>query len=415
MKKLSSIGFFATLSLILFVASCTKEKYAPGLALELKPYLVYYEGTKYIIYDQYGNPAPNIPAAAIKQGDIQQYIDTVTNLKYTRDDKGDFWTAQYLNAVYKYPKAKASSYSGNDVNVSVVYDQTIGVAGEAGIDLGKAGEYTFTYTADDDGETTSRLVHLRVYNHFYDFDDDYYSMVSKIQDVGGAPNCLWLPSFPIKDINIYFYYGEVGTKSTTIPVDLAIDAKLSVNRFLNNSKLKGSIKGLEIPITNYPEEGSQCVVGAKKTLPNGDIVDMIELVLQGPIVGDDPQTPVVEGDAYTKSVKAANPGCDEDTITTLVILTNRTQNNITTGRIYNIPVQTADGKSVYTPLISIEYTIRRYKLVNYASNHETNDGRNWKLLESAGQNWTNTFRETFVKRMYSGGENKGNVINYSRH
>jgi len=412
MKKLSSIGFFATLSLILFVASCTKEKYAPGLALELKPYVVYYEGTKYVIYDQYGNPDPNIPAAVLKQGDIQQYIDTVTNLKYTRDDKGDFWTAQYLNAVYKYPKAKVSSYSGNDVSVSVAYDETIGVAGEAGIDLGKAGEYTFTYTADDDGETTSRLVHLRVYNHFYDFDDDYYSMVSKIPDVGGAANSLWIPG---AEPQVCYSYGDVGTKSATIAVDLAIDLKLNVNRFLNNAKLKGTIKGLEVPVTNYPADGAQCVVGAKKTLPNGDIVDMIELVLQGPIVGDDPQTSVVEGDAYTQSVKAANPGCDEDTITTLVILTNRTSNNVTTGRIYNISVQTADLKSVYTPLISIEYTIKRYKLVSYASDYETNDGRNWKLLNTAGQNWTNTFRETFVKRMYSGGENKGNVINYSRH
>lgn len=384
MKRNTLNLFVILLTLTLFVSSCKKEKYAPSLTLDIEPYVVYYDNQKYTLYDEQGNKANDIPSYVAKQGDIQQYIDLKTLIKYTVDDNGEFWSAQYLNANYKYPGYRVSAYGDVDATVSINYDPSIGVENGDGIDLALVGIYTFTYTATADGETSKKVLHLRVYNSYSNMAGQYVCRLSKL-NVGGAGVSLWTDNYG---------YGEAD-KQVNITVDPSTDKKLSLNRILNNSKLKGVVKGEAV---SFP---TNCVIGAKK----GD-KNIIETIVKGEVVDNDP---------YIAQV-AAQIGTDRpDTITTLVVVTNRTVDNITTGRITEVPVQNTNGDQILVPLIAIEYTVQRYKSNANSQDYIANDGTHWEELDSPSQNWKNTFRETFIKNTYWTSVNKDMINSLSGH
>jgi hypothetical protein len=379
--------------LLVVLASCKKDKYPPSLTLELEPYVFYYNDTKYTLYDAEGNRDPQIPDEYVKLGDIQQYIDLNTNLKYTIDDKGEFWSAEYLNETYNYPAYKVTSYSDNTPTVKVDFDESIGIENEAGIDLAAAGLYTFTYIADDDGETTSKVVHLRVYNSYYSVDGQYYSMLSRL-NTGGSLS-LWTHDYT---------YGE-GGKPVTIETDNATDRKFSVNRVFNNKKVKGTIKGDDNNFWEAEDIQTKCSLGAKK----GD-KNLIEIEVAGEVVDDD---------LYVISTGTDQP----DTIRTLIVVTNLTENNITKGRLESISVLGSDNERVLIPLIAIEYKVERFKPQPGYSGTDAYEygGSEWKRLDASTQNWTTSFRETFVKMAYYTGDpedptsNKSIIINASGH
>jgi len=361
-----------------FISSCKKDKFAPKLTLKLEPYTVYYEDQKYVLYDEQGNKNENIPSYVEQQGDIQSYIDLNTLLAYTVDDKGEFWSAEYLNANYKYPEYRVSSYSDTEPAVSITFDESIGVEGEDGIDLANVGTYTFTYTATDEGETSKKIVHLRVYNSYTTLAGLY---VSSLKILDWASSSRWTDN-----------YGFGEAKVVKFDVDGSVDRKVKLNRILNNRNLKGVIKG---DSTSFP---TSCVLGDKRY----DIHDVIEKVVQGE---------VVENDSYIATFAPD----ERDTVTTLVVLANKTENNFTTGRIKNIKLLNNKGDSIQVPLVGIQYLAKRYIRDNNTTDYITSDGQTWKELKTGAQDWKGAFQEVFIKQVYWTEENRNTINTETEH
>ncbi len=386
MKKSALSLFIVILTATVFISSCKKENYPPSLSLKLEPYVVYYQDTKYVLYNEQGIKDPSISDEVIKRGDVQSFIDTVTLNKYTVDDKGEFWSAETLNSNYKYPGYRVSGYGETDPTVTVTYDPSIGIETDGHIDLGLASSssnpyYTFTYTATDNGETSTKKVHLRVYNSYSNLEGIYLSRLSKINDGGNPGASYWTDD-----------YGYGDAKSVKFSVDGSVDKKMKINRIMNNNKLKGVIKG---ELGTFP---SSCVLGDKKNEDH----DIIETIVQGK---------VVENDYYISTF----PADQQDTVTTLVVMSNRLVNNLTTGLISNITVKDSKGNDTQVPLIAIEYKIRRYKrdASTGTSDYISTDGSHWKSIN--GLLWENTFRETFIKQVYWTEDNKDAINNASGH
>jgi len=212
MKKNVLNLFIALLTTAVVISSCTKDSFPPSLSLDIEPYVMYYgDGDmKYTLYrDTIINGDTTIffdkeLYNSVRNGDIQSYIDlnslgtTVSEkLKYVADDNGEFWTKGYLNEDFKYPGYRVSGYGDGTPSVSVTFDDGVGLVdpNTGIIDLGKATStanpyYTFTYTANDDGEVTTKKVHLRVYNSYYNLSGLYISCASAIKD--RKDNTLWL-------------------------------------------------------------------------------------------------------------------------------------------------------------------------------------------------------------------------------
>ena len=400
--------FIALLTTMIVISSCTKDKFPPSLSLELEPYVIYYGDTKYTLYDTQGNIDPNVPQDAIKMGDIQSYIDTSTLLTYVTDDKGEFWTAGYLNNNYKYPGYRVSGYGENTPTVTVTFDDGIGIVdpntGE--IDLGLATStnnpfYTFLYTATDDGETTTKKVNLRVYNSYYSLSGLYVSCASLPSQYPNPANTLWLGnngrnedgSLTTEIVQTGYKYGKA--KAVKIDVDASVNLKMKINRLLNNSNLKGAIKGES---ETFP---SSCVIGDKKKADH----DIIEKIVEGPVHDYDIFTFGISSDPLV-----------QDTIETLVVITNILKaDGTSTGSIKDISVKDSDGNDIQVPLITLEYRIERYSRNSTGDQPYEYDGHKWWPLISASQKWTNSFRETFIKQVYWTEENKDAINQQSGH
>ena len=367
------------LTIILFFSSCKKENYAPSLTLNLEPYIVYYNNQKYVLYDEEGQKTQGIPEDVEKRGDIQSYIDLNTLLPYSADDKGEFWSAVYLNLSYKYPGYNVSSYGGTEPTVKVTYDESIGIENNNGIDISKAGVYTFTYTATDEGQESIKKVHLRVYNSYGNLFGTYLSKLSKLNINGEATISNWTDDYG---------YGEAHTIRFT--PDENIDKKINISIILNNSLLKGVIKGEE---TSLP---TKCVFG-NRTSNNQN---HIEATIKGK---------VTDNDVYINSLHTDQP----DTVETLVVITNRLVDNTTTGEIKNIQLANTE----WVPLVAIEYSVERYIKNNNSDDYETSDGQKWESLDEDNEkgNWKNTFRETYIQQLYWTDENKEEINNQSGH
>lgn len=406
MKKNTLSLFLLLLTSIVFFSSCVKDKYPPSLTLALEPYVVYYQDTKYTLYDENGDLDVNIPSQVIKLGDVQSYIDTVTSLKYTVDDKGDFWSAESLSEYYKYPGYRVSGYADSKPTVSITYDPEIGVENINGIDLGLATSadnpyFTFTYTATDDGEVTVKKVHLRVYNSYSEMTGLYTSRVSLVPSGSGNSN-LWLDKYTDYEGNpnvAGFGYGQ--GKLVRFATDPSINMKMSVNRFINNKAIKGIIRGDNKVIPESSTgEWVNCEFGSKK-----GIASSYTQIVKGPMV---------ENDKYINYMMLQDPTLDPKQIETLVIITNNTENNLTTGKIINLEIKDSEGKSLDVPLIAVEYKVARYEHdEDYTgTDSETYDNKKWRPLNLVNQkgDWSNTFRETFIKNVYYSAENQ-DVIN----
>jgi hypothetical protein len=371
-----------------FISSCKKDKYPPSLTLELEPYVIYHDNTKYTVYDALGNKDPKITDNILNQASVQQYIDLSTGLKYTLDDNGEFWSAEYLNANYKYPAPKAVSYSGNTPEVNVDFDPEIGVMdeNEKTIDLAKSGLYTFTYTATDDGQTATRKVHLRVYNSYSNMNGIY---ISKLTRLSGNGNSLWTDNYE---------YGNA-KKMTSFVVDESVDKRITINRFLDNKKLKGTIKGEDVVVGDTTE--THLTLGTKK----GE-----EAILESLVSG-----PIVDNDTYINSLNLSEDEAKD--VETLIIVTNKTEDNITKGRITNVNVKDENGDAVTIPIFAIEYSVKRYKKNPDYTNGDKYEygGETWEPLDGAIQNWNNSFRETFVKQAYWSPENESAINEASGH
>ena len=231
----------AFLSVVLLISSCKQDTYSPSLSLDIEPYVVYYNDTKYTLYDDNGNKKEDIDPNVEKLGDIQSYIDLnvkginagtglSTFVTYTVDDKGEFWSAEYLNNNYLHPKYNVSGYSDTEPTVTVDYSDEIGITRGDTIDLGLAsadtdlGYFTFTYTANDEGaDPTVKKVHLRVYNSYYNLEGQYIDRVSLIAPNEGATD--WIEG-------VSYSYGA--TKIVKFDVDGSVDKKMKLNRLLNN-------------------------------------------------------------------------------------------------------------------------------------------------------------------------------------
>ncbi|MBN2668836.1 MAG: hypothetical protein JXR60_06365 [Bacteroidales bacterium] len=414
MKKVTFSLIIAILVAVTFLNSCKPDVYAPSLKLKLEPYLVYYDNAWYTIYDQQGNIDPNIPDEVLKMGDIHQYVDLNTNMKYTIDDNAEFWTTAYLNNNYEYPKYEVSAYSKNTPTVTVKYDETMGVENGDGIDLGLTGVYKITYSAVDEGNESKKYVNVRVYNSYKNMTGIYTSRLYKI-NTGTGGLSLWGQNYN---------FGEA--KVVKFEEDFTVDKKIKVNRFLNNGNLKGVIKG---ELTTFPTE---CVVGNKKEV-EGETKTVIEILVKGS---------VVENDAYIYGAGSYGSGgiadqivlnycqqngllaqitsifnevMEKDTISTetLVVFTNRTLNNVTQGEISEISLVNTDGESIAVPFVSVQYKVERFKSVSSTAtqyDYELTDGTRWVNIDSPGRIWTSTFLEMFVKQIYWYNDaNKANI------
>ena len=403
MKKNTLSLLVLMVTATIFISSCTKDKYPPSLTLELEPYVIYYNDTKYTLYDTQGNLDPTIPDNVVKLGDVQSYIDTVTNLKYTVDDKGDFWSAENLNEYYKYPGYRVSGYGETEPTVTVTFPDEVGNENDNGIDLKKATSfegtpyYTFTYTATDDGETTVKKVHLRVYNSYADLNGIYISRVSLPATEPNSGRCLWLGNNgkdkdgnnTVDDNQTSYGFGEA-SKNVSISVDKSIDMKLFINRLLDNKKMKGAIRGDSKTLP------SGCVIGDKKT----DEHDVIEILYKGP---------VSDYDLYTFGFAEE----ERDTVITLVVVENVTGS----GSIKNIYVKDIEGNDIQVPLITLVYKVKRYKRkpAYEPSPDYTYDGVDWVIIDTHSEKWTNTVKETFIKQVYWTDENKDRINEQSGH
>jgi len=375
-KNILNLTLILIISL-LFISSCKKDEYAPSLTLKLEPYVVYYHDKKYTLYDEQGIATPNVPADARKQGSVQSYIDLNTLLIYSVDDNGEFWATTYLNTKYKYPAYRVSSYGDTEPTVAVTYDKSIGISNDNGIEVSQSGVFIFTYTATDGSKSSSKKVHLRVYNSYTSFAGVYVARLSKLDVVGDADLSKWSDNFG---------YGEA--KSVTFNVDDEIDKMIHLNRTLNNPKFLGTINGKN---SDLP---TSCVFGKR------DRNDEYSLEIQ--IKGK-----VVDNDSYIESL----PEEERDTTTTLVVMFNREVENLTTGEIKYI--QISGGDSI--PLIAVEYSIERFKRNNSSDDYQSSDGQKWESLNSGDENWKSTFRETYVKQAYWIDKNKDQINNQSGH
>ena len=398
--KIKTLNLLIVLAgLTILMTGCPKDRYSPSLSLDIQPYVVYYNDTKYTLYDDDGNKIESIDPNVEKLGDIQSYIDLNSKdingddgmskfVTYTIDDKGDFWSAEYLNNNFLYPKYRVSGYGDTEPTVAVTYSDEIGITRGDTIDLGLAstetesGYFTFTYTATDEGaESTVKKVHLRVYNSFYNLEGQYIDRVSLIAPNAGATD--WIEG-------VSYSYGA--TKIVKFSVDGSIDKKMKLNRLLNNRKLKGVIKGES---NDFSGDGTSCAIGTKK----GDKTE-IEILIKGKAVADDSDGTIL--DTYVKKVINNTPTVDPDTIQTLVVISD-----LGTGKIQNVTLKDFHGKDIEVPLIALEYEIRRYKMVSVSeSDTRYYNGHHWKLLSpnSGEGKWQNNIRETYVKAVYYTGD-----------
>ncbi len=422
--KRNSLFLSVTLLVVMmvFFNACKKEKYAPTLTLYLEPYVVYYQNQRIVLYDDNFNKL-DYDDEVLKLGQIQKYVDMKDEAHkiYSIDDAGNFVTAAKLNTYYRYPQYKATSFTDEEPEVSVTYDEKIGVSNSLGINLGTAGEFKFTYQATVDGEKTTRTVILRVYNSYKSMDGKYYSKAVKTSSIGTSNN--WGTGFE---------FGE--RKPSDIKADAKVNLKLVLNKLLNNKKLRGSsIRGESDTLPTV------CHVGTKKESGK----KYIEIEVKGSAVERTKDDSFFDAYLYGKgkgnyaisstciaakmaldfSTSAENTEnlspseifneiYDQDTITlkTLVVITD-----LGNGKIDQLQLDGTNGQKIDAQFITINYGIKRYIYVpGFSGNngHLDKNGRLWKPLDETDEfkNWSATFKEGFVKTVYYSGNNI-NVVN----
>ena len=411
--KIKTLNLLIIVSgLMLLMTGCPKDKYSPSLTLDIEPYVVYYNDTKYTLYDENGERDPNISSDVEKLGDIQSFIDlhsiiendtNSTYMIYTVDDNGEFWSANYLSKKYKYPKYRVSGYGSTTPSVAVTYDESIGITspttGE--IDLGlsssevEGGNFTFTYTAtDEDADPTVKKVHLRVYNSFYMLDGLYFDAVS-LGNSGGGGNTDW-----IIGNSVSYGYGEA--KTVKFSVDNAVDKKMKLSALLANRALKGVIKAESDDFVN----GAPCKIGTKKGNKS-----IIEILVKGKVMKDNSNGTL--NDTYINKVITLNPTVNPDTIQTLILISDgiTEDNTLKQGSIKNITLKDSEGKDIQAPFITLYYNIERYRFKTAGDNGDDiyeYGGYLWKRLSpnSGEGSWNNDIKETYIKTVYWTEDNK---------
>ncbi len=376
MKALTNkIGYF--LIVILALSACKKETYAPILTIDVKPHIIYLGKDKYELdYLESGvleslkknGELTNIAIAKNiqKEGDVAAYIDVKTQLKYTMDDQGDFWTAIYINENYFYPPYKKDAYSDNasDVTVEVKIPEGGVYTKEGGMDFKSAGVFEFKYVASLEGKTSTKRVHVRVYNEYKKHEGLYVSKLELINS-GTSGVSLWSDNFA---------YGK--GKTVRFSADSKINRRVKINRLANCSSLKAY---LTAETNEYPTEAT---IGSRKPKSN---TSSVEAVIKGE---------VTEGDKYVAYKLSINPELNPREVETLVVISNRNKNNKTQCQVINI------SNDIATPiyLFITEYTVKRYEPYQGADAYISSDGRKWKEINRSGQYWRSTFREIFVKK-----------------